>query len=353
MEASGAIRRREFLAALGAAMVLGCQMSTPQPNPRAARPTTGFLCNPQYQQHLTGPGHPENPQRLAAIEAAMRQAKLPVAPLDARPATMDQLLLCHERRYLDLAREEIERGEDALSTGDTTVCPASWRIALLAAGGAMAAVDAVIAGQVRNAFCAVRPPGHHACPARGMGFCILNNISLAARYAQRKHGIGKVLIVDWDVHHGNGTQEIFDEDPSVLFFDTHQHPWYPGTGRAADDGRGKARGTKINIPLPAGSGRKEIFAAYESRLMPAAAKFRPEMVFLSAGFDSRIGDPLGRFTLTDDDFADLTRMVIAIARQHAQDRIVSVLEGGYALQGLASAAVAHVAALLPASTPVD
>jgi len=179
-----------------------------------------------------------------------------------------------------------------------------------------------------------------------MGFCILNNVALAARYAQRRHGIGRVMIVDWDVHHGNGTQEIFYRDGSVFFFSSHQWPLYPGTGRADETGDGPGEGTTMNFPLPAGSGRREILGAVQNSLVPAAERFRPELLLISAGFDSRIGDLLGRFTLTDDDFADLTRAVMEIADRFAGGRVVSVLEGGYALDGLASAAAAHVNALI-------
>src|ERR1039457_2550519 len=178
--------------------------------------------------------------------------------------------------------------------------------------------------------------------ARGMGFCLFNNAAIAARYAQRNHGVGRVLIVDWDVHHGNGTQDIFYRDASVFFFSSHQWPLYPGTGRADETGDGPGEGATMNFPFPAGAGRREILGAVENHLLPAAARFQPDLVLISAGFDSRVGDPLGRFTLTDIDFADLTRAVMGIAG----GRVVSVLEGGYNLAGLASAAAAHVAALL-------
>jgi acetoin utilization deacetylase AcuC-like enzyme len=213
-------------------------------------------------------------------------------------------------------------------------------------GGVLNAVDAVATGAARNAFCAVRPPGHHASAGRGMGFCFFNNAALATRYAQRRHGLGRVLIVDWDVHHGNGTEDIFYCDPTVFYFSTHQWPLYPGTGRVNETGEGAGVGTTMNFPFPAGSGREEVLGAVEASLAPAAEQFRPELVVISAGFDSRLGDPLGRFTLTDRDFADLTRAVMQIAARHAGGRVVSVLEGGYNLDGLASAAAAHVEALM-------
>jgi acetoin utilization deacetylase AcuC-like enzyme len=265
--------------------------------------------------------------------------------LPSRSATFEELRLCHNEEYLRTAQRDVEAGYLHLTTGDTDITPNSWELALLAAGGVLNAVDTVVEAKTRNAFCAVRPPGHHATPSRGMGFCLVNNIAIGARYAQKKHGIERVLIVDWDVHHGNGTQDIFYSDPTVFFFSTHQWPLYPGTGRADETGAGAAKGCTMNFPFPAGSGRKEILGAVEKSLVPAAKHFRPDLIMISAGFDSRIDDLLGRFTLTDNDFADLTRAVMEIAAEHARGRVVSVLEGGYNLSGLASAAAAHVKAL--------
>jgi acetoin utilization deacetylase AcuC-like enzyme len=311
---------------------------------------TALLTDPVCREHDPGPGHPESQRRYDAVIAGLRVAGLDeeLTPLPAREMTREDLLLAHTADYLDLAEREIRDGESQLSTGDTSVSRASWDAARRAAGCALGAVDAVMDGRAANAFCAVRPPGHHATANRGMGFCVLNNVALAARHAQRRHGVRRVLIIDWDVHHGNGTQDIFYDDASVFFFSTHQWPLYPGTGRASETGSGAGRGMTLNCPLPAGSGHAEIFDAFENKLLPAADALRPELVLLSAGFDSRIGDPLGNFMLTDSDFADLTRLALGIARKHAGGRLVSMLEGGYNLGGLASAVGAHVSALVSA-----
>jgi len=281
---------------------------------------------------------------MRALAQAGLMEKLLRVP--ARDATADELSLCHTPVYLEIAQRDIESGRFCLSTGDTDVTPDSWDVALRAAGSLLSAVDTVCGGQADRAFCAVRPPGHHANASRGMGFCIFNNIALAARYAQRHHQVDHVMIVDWDVHHGNGTQDIFYSDASVFFFSTHQWPLYPGTGRADEAGEGPGEGTTMNFPFPAGSGRRQILGAMQDALVPAAEKFKPELLLISAGFDSRVGDLLGRFTLTDRDFADLTGVVREIADRHAAGRVISTLEGGYSLDGLGSAAAAHVAALL-------
>jgi acetoin utilization deacetylase AcuC-like enzyme len=308
---------------------------------------TALFADPRCREHLAGVQHPERPERFDAVMDGLRKAGLldRLEPLAARTATEAELQLCHTPEYLQTAKHDVRAGYDYLTTGDTEITPNSWDIALLGAGGVLNAVDAVVTGRARNAFCAVRPPGHHATPTRGMGFCLLNNIAIGARYAQHRHGMERILIVDWDVHHGNGTQDIFYADGSVFFFSTHQWPLYPGTGRADETGAGAGKGTTMNFPFPAGSGRKEILGAIEQALLPAADRFRPDLVMISAGFDSRIGDLLGGFTLTDVDFADLTRTVMAMAAKHAGGRVVSVLEGGYTLSGLASAAAAHVETL--------
>jgi acetoin utilization deacetylase AcuC-like enzyme len=309
---------------------------------------TGFVTSLEYKRHLTGLGHPESHKRIDAVLKAIQGAGLDakLEKIEPRRATREELQLTHTPEYIATAERDVASGARQLSTGDTNVMEASFEVALLAAGGILSAVDAVMSGKVNNAFCAVRPPGHHATPTRGMGFCLFNNIATGARYAQKKHGIGKVLIADWDVHHGNGTQDVFYEDGSVLFFDTHQHPLYPGTGMADETGSGKGLGTTINNPFPAGAGRAEIYGAFETKLVKAAEKFKPEFIFISAGFDSRINDPLGNFKLTDEDFADLTRLMKTLAKTHAQGRLISVMEGGYNLDGLGKGVAAHVGALI-------
>jgi acetoin utilization deacetylase AcuC-like enzyme len=304
--------------------------------------------DPVSRSHDPGPGHPEQVARYDAVLDALKTAGLleKVKQIGPRALTTEDLTLAHTAAYLELAEREILGGFDHLSTGDTTVCEASWKAAVSGAGCAVAAVEAVVKGEAKTAFCLIRPPGHHATTDKGMGFCVLNNIALAARYAQRRLGIQRVLIADWDVHHGNGTQDIFYEDGSVFVFNTHQSPLYPGTGAARETGRGAGEGTTLNCPFPAGSGRAEIYGAFETKLVPAMEKFRPDLVLISAGFDSREGDPLGGFKLTDQDFTDLTRLVRSIAEKTAQGRVVSLLEGGYSLSGLASAATAHVRAML-------
>jgi acetoin utilization deacetylase AcuC-like enzyme len=306
--------------------------------------TTALIADPIFRDHLAGRQHPERPERFDAVLHGLNRAGLlnRMLLLEAREATADELLLCHTAEYLKTVRRDVESGRRYLSTGDTDVTPNSWEVAARAVGGVLNAVDAVLSGSARNAFCAVRPPGHHANAARGMGFCLFNNAAIAARYAQRHHGVERVVMVDWDVHHGNGTQDIFYRDPSVFFFSSHQWPLYPGTGRADETGEGPGEGSTMNFPFPAGAGRREILGAVENHLLPAAARFQPGLVLISAGFDSRVGDPLGRFTLADEDFGDLTRAVMGIGG----GRVVSVLEGGYNLDGLASAAAAHASALL-------
>jgi acetoin utilization deacetylase AcuC-like enzyme len=304
-------------------------------------PGTGIAFDASMKQHDPGPGHPEQPARLSAA-----MSRLPsLVEISKRRASDDDLALAHTREYIQLVEREVAQNRSQLSTGDTSISSESAACARLAAGCALSAVDAVFSKQVSNAFCVVRPPGHHASAARGMGFCLFNSVAIAARHAQHAHKAERVLIADWDVHHGNGTQDIFYADGSVLFFSTHQSPWYPGTGARGETGLGAGAGKTINCPLPAGSGQAEVLTAFRELLVPAAAAFHPDLILLSAGFDSRVHDPLGQFLLTDDDFRDLTLLMLELADRHCAGRLVSVLEGGYSLEGLARASEAHVMAL--------
>jgi len=309
---------------------------------------TGLLLDSFYARHDPGHIHPESPGRIEAIAARLEAEGIikNCEPVQRRDATDDEILLVHTAPYLKTVLREIDgTAAGMLSTGDTSFGPESLAVARAAAGGVLAAVDAVVEGRLANAFCPVRPPGHHATPDRGMGFCIFNSIAIATRYAQRIHGIERVAIIDWDVHHGNGTQDIFYEDGSVHFFSTHQHPWYPGTGAQSETGSGGGRNTTLNVPLPAGTGMKEIEAAFRGNFAGRMKLFQPDLVLISAGFDSRLGDPLGDFRLSDEDFARLTRFLRELAGEFAGSRLVSVLEGGYNLEGLASAVTTHVKAL--------
>ncbi|MGJ5813814.1 histone deacetylase family protein [Paludibaculum fermentans] len=310
--------------------------------------STGLVFDSAFLLHDPGPTHPESPDRYRALKKALQQGELAgrLKHLPGRMAGEEDLLLCHTRAYLSTVRHDIARHSPALSTGDTGLSEKSLDVAMLAAGAAFAAVDAVMTGQVSNAFAAVRPPGHHATSSRGMGFCIFNNVALAARHARKVHGVDRVLIVDWDVHHGNGTQDIFYEDPGIFFFSTHQSPWYPGTGAFDEIGSGSGKGTTMNCPFHAGAGHAEIVGAFRRKLLPAMAAYKPDLVLISAGFDSRKGDPLGRFLLKDDDFRELTSIILEIADLSAHGRVVSLLEGGYSLAGLAAGVTAHVEALV-------
>ena len=259
--------RRTFLGqASGALLALGGGRAPVAAQSRA----TQVFYDPATLRHEPSGGHPESPKRLEAVMDAVRnlgrEGRLTVAA--PRSATDDEILRVHTPQYLKLVRSEIAAGRRALSTGDTEISSGSFGAATAAAGTVVSAVDAVLGGRARNAFCAVRPPGHHASQARGMGFCVFNNIAIGARHAARAFGVDRILIADWDVHHGNGTQEVFWNDGSVLFFDTHQHPWYPGTGSPNETGEGKGRGMIVNRPFPAGSGRTEILGAFRTGLCP-------------------------------------------------------------------------------------
>lgn len=299
----------------------------------------------------------ESPARVSTIQAALSTLGLKVLP-PKRAANKD-ILRCHTIKYLKTLEQDVhaladsdanDKGYVKLSTGDTNICQASVEVAHWAAGGVLAAIDAVMSNVAKTVFCNIRPPGHHATSDKGMGFCIFNNVAIGARYAQEKYGIKRVCIVDWDVHHGNGTQAIFYEDPSVFYLSTHQKGIYPKTtGFVEETGSKKGMGTTSNHPIEKSvDARQDILKIFKRNLTEKMQEFRPELIIISAGFDARKDDPLGELNLEDEDFAEMTRIVKSIANLYANGRVVSVLEGGYNIQGIASAALAHVKALMEA-----
>ncbi|MBI5647535.1 MAG: histone deacetylase [Ignavibacteriae bacterium] len=308
---------------------------------------TGFVYDPAYLEHDTGYSHPESAQRLEAIVGHVAETGLydRCVPIDAVPAPEEAIIRAHSARHLAHVREICAQAPFRADL-DTPVCNRSYDVALRAAGGVMSACDAVAGGSITNAFCAVRPPGHHAERERAMGFCLFNNVAVAASHLRAVHGIRRILIVDWDVHHGNGTQNIFYDDPDTLFFSIHQSPLYPGGGAASERGAGAGEGATINVPVAPGSGDEHYREAFERVLLPAARTFAPEFVLISAGFDAHREDPLANINLSTSCFAHLTVLVKDIAQQSAGGRIVSVLEGGYALDALARSAAAHLRALM-------
>src|SRR4030095_14578044 len=269
------------------ALLLGLTASLGGPQVRAGQ--TGLLFDDVYLRHLAGVSHPERPERLTAIRDGLERAGLTKGMMRIMPrrVTDAELLLVHTRSYVDLVRRELSNltGPADLSTGDTVISPGSLETAQFATGGVLNAVDAVLTRKVKNAFCAVRPPGHHATPSRGMGFCIYNHVAIAARYAQKMHGVKRVLIVDWDYHHGNGTQDTFYEDDTVLVFDTPHYGAYPAAGSAAETGAGKAIGTKFNVPMPVGAGDAQFLDAFKTKLVPAAPAVKAALFFISARVD--------------------------------------------------------------------
>jgi acetoin utilization deacetylase AcuC-like enzyme len=328
----------------------------------------GFFSSPRFVEHVTGPYHPERPDRIRAIHRAVRDAGLidspdpfpdfeidlgipkqhaiKLAEFASEPAPLEAILAVHPQSLIDSVAH-FSRMNGVLDQGDTPVCPASYEIGLLSAGSALGACEAVVGGKVKRAFSAARPPGHHAEPVASMGFCLFSNIAIAARHAQNKHGVARIAIVDFDVHHGNGTQAVFESDPSVLFVSVHQHPrtCYPGTGHDWEIGVGPGRGLTLNMPLQPGSEDDEYLRAFDQTIIPRVDAFKPELLMISAGFDGHREDPLANMCISDEGFEQITRRLMALSDVHCGGRVVSVLEGGYNLNALGRSVVRHLLAM--------
>ncbi|WP_293811541.1 histone deacetylase family protein [uncultured Bosea sp.] len=306
--------------------------------------TTLFFTHPAGLGHAMPPGHPECADRLKAVDQALEAERFAaLIRVEAPLGTLDQVALCHPLAYAEALIASTPETGFVQVDADTFMSPGTIEAALRGVGGAAAAVDEVMAGKARNAFVAMRPPGHHAERERAMGFCFFNHAAIAARHAQKAHGAERIAIVDWDVHHGNGTQDIFWDDASVLYASIHEMPLYPGTGAASERG---TQGTIVNVPLRAGEGSDEFREAFEVAILPRLDAFRPDLVVISAGFDAHWRDPLASLNLRETDFAWATRKLMEAADRHAGGRIVSVLEGGYDLDALAKSTAAHVSALM-------
>ncbi|HEY1980889.1 MAG TPA: histone deacetylase family protein [Xanthobacteraceae bacterium] len=306
--------------------------------------TTLLITHPACLDHLVPSGHPERPDRLRAVDRAFEAEKFQTLARELAPmAALESIALCHPMDYIVGIRDASPKQGMVQLDGDTSMSPGSYEAALRAVGGGILAVDEVVSKKAANAFVATRPPGHHAETARPMGFCFFDNAAIAARHAQRQHGIGRVAIVDFDVHHGNGSQEIFWADKSVMYCSTHQMPLFPGTGAVGESGD---YNTIVNAPLRPGDGAEKFCGAFDDRILPRLDEYKPELVIISAGFDAHRRDPLANINLVEEDFAWATLKLMDIADRHAGGRVVSLLEGGYDLQGLANSAAAHVAALM-------
>lgn len=313
---------------------------------------TGLAIDERFQRHITGAGHPERPERLERVAAALADRGLTESctNVNVAPAKLDHVYRVHSPEYVARVRDACAGGEPFIDVPDSAICADSYDIALLASGSVINAVSDVMAGRLSNAFCAVRPPGHHAEYDRSMGFCLFNNIAIAARFLLEELAVPRVLVLDWDVHHGNGTQHSFEKEPRVLFISLHGHPEivYPGTGYAHERGRGAGETYTINLPMLPPSGDAEYRRAFDETILPEADRFAPRFVLISAGFDAHRLDPLAPLQLETETFGWMTDELVAVARQHCDGRLVSVLEGGYDLDALADCVSLHVERLLEA-----
>ena len=309
--------------------------------------TTGFIYDERFLAHDTGPGHPERPERLTAVMSAIahESSLASMRRLDARAADIDTLEHTHSLAYIDRARHACASGAPFLDTSDVTISPASCDVAFLAAGAPLVLADAMVAGTIDNGFALLRPPGHHAEQNQAMGFCLFNNVAILARYLQSRHGLDKIAILDWDVHHGNGTQHSFEADPSVLYVSTHQYPYYPGTGAASETGVGRGQGATLNCPMPAGAADADYERVFVDQILPKLDAFAPECIVVSAGFDAHCDDPLADMQLSTEFFSWMTTRMMEVAEKHAAGRLLSVLEGGYNLERLGDCVTVHLQSL--------
>lgn len=316
--------------------------------------SVGWAYSRFFHRHRTDDAHPERAERLEVIVSELTQAGLldRVTPLSFQPAPLPVVGWVHEPAYIDLVRVACEQGFGFIGSDETQLCPESYDVALLAVGAVLAACDAVMSGHVRSAFCAVRPPGHHAERDLAMGYCLFNNVAVAAEYLIRQHGLQRVAVVDWDAHHGNGIQHVFDDRPDVLYASIHQNPQslFPGTGYEHEIGRGPGQGYTLNIPLKPGSGDREYRRVFEEQLIPKLDSYAPQFVLVCAGFDATQGDRASSLNLEPCSYGWMTRSLTESADRHAAGRLVSVLEGGYDLTRLGQCAAEHVRALLGEAT---
>jgi acetoin utilization deacetylase AcuC-like enzyme len=304
-----------------------------------------IIYDPVFLEHDAG-GHPESGERLLAVMRLLKEAGelARLASLTPRPATLEELMAVHSTDYI-LRVERMAAAGGGWLDSDSPVSAGSYRAALVAAGAGITGVQAVVGGQASSAFCLVRPPGHHARPRRGMGFCLFNNVAVAARYALNQLGMKRILVVDFDAHHGNGTQEAFYRESGVLYFSTHQHPLYPGTGDSCEEGEGEGEGFTINFPLAPGTPERSILAVYQDVLAPAARAYNPDLILVSAGYDAHWTDPLTSLGMTVTGFGQISALLVALAKGLCQGRIVFTLEGGYNLEALSYGVLATVQAM--------
>jgi len=316
------------------------------------------VIDPRYLEHDTGPGHPERPERIAALLPLVRALAADITPVAARAASGDELALVHDAAYVEEVAATQRKAYFAFDA-DTPTSAQSYETARLAAGGFLALLDAIMSGTVEDGFAFVRPPGHHAERHRAMGFCLFNNVAVGAAYLRHRHGLQRVLIMDWDLHHGNGTQHLFEAQPGVLYISTHQYPYYPGTGAVEEVGYGDGEGYTVNLPFPAGFGDAEYGEAFTRIVEPIARQYAPQFVLISAGFDAHVRDPLGGMQVTESGFKAMTRSLLAVAGECADGRCAAILEGGYDLTAIRNSAgevlqelrQASGAALTPPTAP--